>query len=167
MTSISALGLDVGDRRIGIAGCDGTGLLATGLDTLWRRSRTADFAALQDWAQRRRAHYLVVGLPLNMDGSVGFQAKKVKRFAQALGQHLELPVEFVDERLTSVQAEANLRALRRPTRGRDRGAIDREAAAIILQQWLDRRRHERMQPAAAPETELHDSRQKENHQTIN
>ncbi|MEO1131855.1 MAG: Holliday junction resolvase RuvX [Cyanobacteria bacterium J06639_1] len=156
MTAISALGLDVGDRRIGIAGCDGTGLLATGLDTLWRRSRSEDFAVLQDWATRRRANYLVVGLPLNMDGSVGFQAKKVKRFAKALGQHLDLPVEFVDERLTSVQAEANLRALKMSTR--DRGAIDREAAAIILQQWLDRRRREFQKQRHASETELHDLR---------
>ncbi|MEM6447081.1 MAG: Holliday junction resolvase RuvX [Cyanobacteria bacterium J06642_2] len=140
MVSISALGLDVGDRRIGIAGCDGTGLIATGLDTLERRSRAADFAALQDWVERRQARCLVVGLPLNMDGSAGYQAKKVRRFAQALGQYLDLPIEFVDERLTSVQAEANLRRAGIATQGRNRGAIDREAAAIVLQQWLDRRR---------------------------
>lgn len=156
MVSISALGLDVGDRRIGIAGCDGTGLLATGLDTLWRRSRAEDFAAIQIWVERRQACCLVVGLPFNMDGSLGFQAKKVQRFARALGQYLDLPVEYEDERLTSFQAEARLRAAK--VSSRDRGAIDREAAAIILQQWLDRHRRTVKNPETS-ETEVHDSRQ--------
>jgi putative Holliday junction resolvase len=136
---ISALGLDVGKRRMGVAGCDGTGLIATGLTVIERTSWQADVARLQELVQERAVKVLVVGLPYEMDGSLGFQAKQVQKYAQRLGKALQLPVEYVDERLTSVEAEEQLKAQKRFCR-HDKGAIDRQAAAIILQQWLDSRR---------------------------
>lgn len=136
---ISALGLDVGRKRIGVAGCDGTGLIATGLMTLERRSFVEDMDQLRAIAQERQAQLLVIGLPYSMDGSLGSQARQVQKFAQRASQALQLPVEFVDERLTSVQAEQLLLAENRSP-SRNKGLIDRKAAAIILQQWLDERR---------------------------
>ncbi|NJN85743.1 MAG: Holliday junction resolvase RuvX [Leptolyngbyaceae cyanobacterium SL_7_1] len=142
---ISALGLDVGRKRIGVAGCDGTGLIATGLTTIERRSFVADVAHLQQLVKERNVQVLVIGLPYTMSGEVGFQAKQVQRFAARLSQALGLPVEFVDERLTSVQAEQLLLAERRsPSRHRE--LIDRKAAAIILQRWLDDQRYQRQNP---------------------
>ncbi|MGJ3250710.1 MAG: Holliday junction resolvase RuvX [Elainellaceae cyanobacterium] len=136
---ISALGLDVGKKRIGVAGCDGTGLIAIGLTTIERRSFRQDVSHLQDLVRQRGVQVLVIGLPYTMDGKLGFQARQVQKFAQRLSSALELPVEYVDERLTSFQAEQFLHAERRSP-SRNKGLIDRKAAAIILQQWLDTRR---------------------------
>ncbi|NJR65735.1 MAG: Holliday junction resolvase RuvX [Leptolyngbyaceae cyanobacterium CRU_2_3] len=136
---ISALGLDVGTKRIGVAGCDGTGLIATGLTTIERRSFAQDVDQLSHWVEQRQVQVLVVGLPYRMDGSIGFQAQQVQKFAKRLSHALQLPVEYVDERLTSVQAEQLLCAENRAP-SRHKGLIDRKAAAIILQQWLDERR---------------------------
>ncbi|KGF71462.1 Holliday junction resolvase [Neosynechococcus sphagnicola sy1] len=139
MSIISALGLDVGRKRIGIAGCDGTGLIATGLTTLERTSFASDVEQLRCWVQERHVQVLVVGLPYCMNGDLGFQARQVQKFAQGLSRALQLPVEYVDERLTSVEAESLLRAAHLSP-SRNRGLIDRTAAALILQQWLDDRR---------------------------
>ncbi len=136
---ISALGLDVGRKRIGVAGCDRTGLIATGLTTIERQSFNSDVAQLQFIIQEREVQVLVVGLPYSMNGSLGFQAKHVQKFAQRLSNALQMPVEYVDERLTSFQAEQLLQAENRSP-SRHKGLIDRKAAALILQQWLDERR---------------------------
>jgi putative Holliday junction resolvase len=140
MSRISALGLDIGKKRIGVAGCDGLGLLATELDTIERTSFKKDIECLRYWVQEREAEILVIGLPYSMDGSLGFQAKQVQKFAQRLSKALELPLEYVDERLTSVEAETQLKTDRRFSPRHDKGLIDRRAAKIILQQWLDQRR---------------------------
>lgn len=139
MQRISALGLDVGSKRIGVAGCDGLGLLATGLTTIERTSFEQDVQKLREWVEHRQAQLLVVGLPYSMDGTLGTQAKRVQNFANRLSKALQLPVEYVDERLTSVEAEELIKAQKR-SHFRDKGLIDRKAAAIILQQWLDARR---------------------------
>ena len=139
MEKISALGLDVGKKRLGVAGCDGTGLIATGLTTIERTSFREDVAKLQSIIEEREVQVLVVGLPYSMDGSLGPQAEKVQKFAQRLSEALNLPIEYVDERLTSVEAEAQLKSSKRFS-SRNKGLIDRRAAAIILQQWLDQRR---------------------------
>lgn len=139
MRRISAIGLDVGKKRIGVAGCDGTGLIATGLTTIYRTSFGGDIEQLQQLIHQRQAQVLVVGLPYNMDGSLGFQAKQVQKFTCRISQTLQLPVEYVDERLTSIEATAQLKAQKRFSTW-DRGAVDRQAACIILQQWLDCRR---------------------------
>lgn len=139
MTRISALGLDVGRKRVGVAGCDGTGLIAVGLMTLVRSSFTQDVEQLRSLVQERQVQVLVVGLPYSMNGELGFQAKQVQKYARRLAQALELPVEYVDERLTSFQAEEMLKAENRSP-SRHKALIDRKAAALILQQWLDQRR---------------------------
>ncbi len=139
MERVSALGLDVGKKRMGVAGCDGTGLIATGLTTIYRTSFTEDLKQLQEIIKERDIKILVVGLPYNLDGTIGFQAKKVQKFAEKISRILQLPIEYVDERLTSVEASTQLKAQKRFS-SRDKGAIDCRAAAIILQQWLDMRR---------------------------
>ncbi|NJO52671.1 MAG: Holliday junction resolvase RuvX [Leptolyngbyaceae cyanobacterium RM2_2_4] len=139
---ISALGLDVGKKRIGVAGCDRTGLIATGLTTIERRSFLQDVEQLRYIIQEREVQVLVVGLPYTMDGSLGFQAKQVQKFASRLSTALQLPIEYVDERLTSFEAEQALLAENRSP-SRNKALIDRKAAAIILQQWLDARRKQR------------------------
>ncbi|HEY9632144.1 MAG TPA: Holliday junction resolvase RuvX [Coleofasciculaceae cyanobacterium] len=139
MQKISALGLDVGSKRIGVAGCDGTGLIATGLTTIERTSFDQDVAQLRELVEYRQVQVLVVGLPYTMNGTIGTQALKVQKFARRLAAALQLPVEYVDERLTSYEAEELLKAQKRSP-SRNKGLIDRKAAAIILQQWLDIRR---------------------------
>lgn len=135
---ISALGLDIGKRRVGVAGCDGLGLLATPITTIERQSFAQDVEKFRQIVEERKVLLLVVGLPYSMDGSLGFQAEYVQNFAQRLGEALNLPIEYVDERLTSVEAEEQLKTKKRFS-SRDKGLIDRQAAAIILQQWLDQR----------------------------
>jgi len=139
MQKISALGLDVGSKRIGVAGCDGTGLIASGLTTIERTSFDRDVAQLRELVELRQVQVLVVGVPYSMDGTLGFQARKVQKFAARLAEALQLPVEYVDERLTSFEAEEQLKAEKRSP-SRNKALIDRKAAAIILQQWLDDRR---------------------------
>ena len=136
---ISALGLDIGSKRIGVAGCDRTGLIATGLTTIDNKSFVYVTEQLSRIAHQREATLLVVGLPYTMDGNLGHQARRVQKFTKRLAKALSLPVTYVDERLTSVEAKQQLHAERRPT-DQDKGLIDRRAAAIILQQWLDRPR---------------------------
>ncbi len=139
MKKISALGLDVGKKRLGVAGCDGTGLIATGLTTINRTSWRQDLEQLQSIIQEREVEILIIGLPYSLDGTIGAQAKQVQKFAGQLQRVLNLPIEFVDERLTSVEATEQLKAQKRFS-SRNKGEIDRRAAAIILQQWLDTRR---------------------------
>jgi putative Holliday junction resolvase len=136
---ISALALDVGSKRIGLAGCDGTGLIATGITTIERRSFREDVEQIQQIVNQRQVQILIVGLPYTMDGSLGFQARQVQKFTNKLVQALQLPWEYVDERLTSYQAEQLIIAENRSP-SRHKGLIDRKAAALILQQWLDTRR---------------------------
>ena len=81
----------------------------------------------------------MVGLPYSLDGTIGLQAKQVEKYARRMAAALQLPLEYVDERLTSVEAEEQLKAQKRFST-RDKGAIDRRAATIILQRWLDDRR---------------------------
>lgn len=136
---MSALGLDFGRKRIGVAGCDGTGLIATGITTIERTSFDRDVAQIRHLVHERQVQILVIGLPYSMDGSLGFQARQVQKFAKRLGKALNLPVEYMDERLTSFQAEQMLIAENRSP-SRHKGLIDRKAACLILQQWLDSKR---------------------------
>ena len=138
---ISALGLDVGSKRIGIAGCDRTGLIASGITTVHRTSFERDVAQIKQIIQEREVEILVVGLPYSMDGSLGFQARHVQKFTKRITAILKLPVEYVDERLTSYQAEQMIIA-QKLSPSRNKGLIDRKAAALILQQWLDIRRQQ-------------------------
>ena len=126
------LGLDIGDRRIGVALSDTLGILATPLIIIDRKDERQDIEAIIDIINQNQVRQIVVGLPRSMDGSVGRQAEKVKDFVQSLSCHTEIPVEFRDERLTTVSAKRLMRA-GKSKQTRD----DAVAAAIILQGYLD------------------------------
>nr|MDJ0554605.1 Holliday junction resolvase RuvX [Microcoleaceae cyanobacterium MO_207.B10] len=115
------------------------GLIATGITTIRRTSFQQDIDKLQILVEEREVQVLVVGLPYSMNGSLGFQAREVQKYAQRLSKALALPLEYIDERLTSVQAEEMLKASR-ISPGQNKELIDRKAASLILQQWLDERR---------------------------
>ncbi len=143
------LGVDLGERRVGIALADGDGAPARPLTTLRRASRRdADVEAIQALVRSHDVGELVVGLPLEASGDEGPQAQLTRTWADALAADLRLPVTFRDERLTSHLAEDRLGPMPRgrsggpPTKAqRDayRARVDREAAAIILQDELDAR----------------------------
>jgi putative holliday junction resolvase len=135
---VAALGLDVGGKRIGVAGCDGLGLIATGITTIWRSSFQADIAELMQIITDRQVKILVLGLPYKMDGSIGSQAKQVQKFARRVAAVIDLPIEYVDERLTSYAAEQMMIDAKISV-SQNKATIDRIAAAVILQQWLDAR----------------------------
>ncbi|MDB9311625.1 Holliday junction resolvase RuvX [Spirulina sp. CS-785/01] len=139
MIKLSALGLDIGRKRIGVAGCDGLGLFATGLMTLRRKSFQEDVRRFQEIVTEREVTVLVVGLPYSMSGDIGYQAKQVQKYARRLSSALNLSLEFMDERLTSVAAQELMKADKISV-SQNKALIDRKAAAIILQQWLDARR---------------------------
>jgi putative Holliday junction resolvase len=135
----AALGLDVGRKRIGVAGCDRLGISVHGITTIIRKSWEDDMAELRSLIIERNIDTLVVGLPYNMDGSLGYQAKQVQKFANGVTKQFGIAVEFVDERLTSYEAEEMMRSQGISTR-ENKAMIDRKAAAIILQQWLSLKR---------------------------
>jgi putative Holliday junction resolvase len=129
------LALDFGDRRIGVAVSDPTGLLATPVEVYWRRAVKADIEYLSSLAEEYEAHAVIIGLPVNMNGTEGPQAAKTREFAEALGHRL--PVLLWDERLSTVEAE---RRMAETGRRKKRGAVvrsDAEAAAVILETYLD------------------------------
>lgn len=127
--------LDVGDARIGVAISDELGLTTRGIGVVRRVGGVRDLQAiarlLAPWSPER----VVVGLPLNMDGSEGAQAAKVRRFAARVTEHLGVPVDFWDERLTTVEAHEVMRATG-VRRRRRRGLVDQIAAAGILRSYL-------------------------------
>ena len=132
------MGLDYGERRIGVALSDPLGITAQPLRTLERVTLAADLEGLATLARHHAVERFVVGLPLALDGSRGVRVRKTEEFADRLKRATGLPVEAWDERLTSVQAE---RALLEAdlSRKRRREVIDTTAAVLILQGWLDAR----------------------------
>ncbi|MBA7712396.1 putative pre-16S rRNA nuclease [subsurface metagenome] len=131
-----SLGLDIGDKRIGVALSDPDGLLASPLTIINRREETADIKAITDIISQHQVGQIIVGLPRSMDGSLGHQANKVQDFTQKLCRHTEVPVEFRDERLTTVLAKRLMRAAK-TKKSREKAQDDAIAAAIILQGYLD------------------------------
>lgn len=138
MKRVAALGLDIGSKRIGVAGCDGLGLLTTEITTIERRSFPQDVEQLRQIVQEREVEILVVGLPYAPDGTLGKQARTIQKLAQRYSGALNLSVEYTNEQLTSFAAEEALKA-QNISPSRNKARIDRKAAAIILQQWLDER----------------------------
>jgi putative Holliday junction resolvase len=136
------LGIDAGERRIGVALSDELRLLASPLTVLDRRKGLAPVLdTLLDLAQRQDVTHVIVGLPLNEDGSHGRQAKRAAEFGRIAERVLNLPVTLWDERLSTQEAEAIVREQRRSTRKvRERGQMDAVAAAVILQGFLDAQR---------------------------
>jgi putative Holliday junction resolvase len=138
------LGLDVGERRIGVAVSDPDGRMAFPLVTHERRGGD-DAAALLDVARREEAGRIVVGLPLSLDGTHGPQAEEAAQFAERLKRTGDLEVVLWDERLSSLEADHHLRAAGK--RGKDAKARrDAIAASIILQSYLDSRRDGALPP---------------------
>ncbi len=133
------LGLDVGTKTIGVAASDALGLTAQTVTTLRRTSLKADLAALKELVREYEVERFVVGLPLNMDGTEGPRAEATRRFVEALSQALGLPVEWWDERLSTVAAQRTLLEADL-SRAKRREVIDQMAAQFILQGWLDSRR---------------------------
>jgi putative Holliday junction resolvase len=131
------LGIDYGDRRIGLSFGDELGV-ATPLPAITAAEDTKRRAALAAVVRERRISELVIGHPLNMDDSVGPKAKQIERVAAELQKEFGLPVHLVDERLTSYEAESTIaKAKRRDIRAS--GIIDSRAATLILQDYLDQR----------------------------
>jgi putative Holliday junction resolvase len=129
--------LDVGEARIGVAVSDELGITAQGIGTVRRVGGHRDLEALAGLLRPYAPGRLVVGLPLNMDGSEGPQVARVRAFAQQAATHLGVPLDFWDERLTTVAAERVLLEADM-SRRRRREVVDKVAASLILQGWLAR-----------------------------
>ena len=129
------LALDVGDRRVGVAVCDERGTLTRPLTVFERGARAEDQARVIRLLEEQRAVGLLVGYPLNDDGTAGPQAQQTARYAQRLAAVVPVPVMLWDERLSTFEAEEHLRAMGR--RRRDAPGVDAVAAAIILQSYLN------------------------------
>jgi putative Holliday junction resolvase len=136
------LGIDAGERRVGVALSDELRLLASPLTVLDRAYGLAPVLdALAEVARSQDVAHLVVGLPLNSDGSAGRQARRAQDFARTAERVIGLPVELWDERLSTREAEAIARAQGRNMRKlRQSGQLDAIAAAVILQDYLDHSR---------------------------
>ena len=132
------LGLDVGSRRIGLAISDPLGITAQGLETLQRRNKRQDLAALEHLIHAYAVREIVVGLPLRMSGAEGTQSEKMQAFADDLRKRFRLPVHLWDERLTSAEANRLLRETELSIEKRAK-AVDRMAAVLILQAWMEKR----------------------------
>lgn len=158
---MSILGIDLGERRIGLAIADDDGLSARPLATVNRARSLApadDAGTLARFVAEQRVSELVVGLPLDANGDHGRMAEAATTWARAVAERLALPVTLRDERLTSHLAELRLGPMPRGRGGgppskmqrdRYRERVDREAAAIILQDELDARREARLEPKRA------------------
>jgi len=131
------IGLDLGTKTIGVAVSDPDRKLATAVETIARKTFTADAKRLLALAAERSAVGFVLGLPLNMDGSEGPRAQSTRAFARNLGKLTELPIALWDERLSTVAVERDLIAAD-VSRKKRAAVIDQHAAAFILQGALDR-----------------------------
>ena len=134
------MGLDVGDKTIGVAVSDLMGLTAQGVKTVKRVGKKKDIEALKEIIKERQVNKIVSGLPKNMNGTLGPQGEKVINFCELLEEETGIKIEYWDERLSTVAAERTLIQgnVRRENR---KGVIDMVAAVIILQGYLDRQRN--------------------------
>lgn len=136
------LGLDIGDARTGVAISDELGVAAHPLCTIQRKSRKAVLAELRELVVAHNVERIVVGLPLQLDGETGTQAKKVKQFAERLAQQVNLPIVFWDESFTTVEAAQILRGTKKRRKKRKQ-VIDQVAAVLILEGYLEELRSSR------------------------
>ena len=131
------MALDVGSRTIGIACSDALLMTAQGIETIRRTSLENDFNRLREMISEYEVHELVVGMPKNMNGTKGERAEKTEEFVEKMKAVIDLPVTFWDERLSTVMAERQLIAAD-VSRKKRKGVIDKMAAVVILQGYLDR-----------------------------
>lgn len=134
------MALDVGDRRIGVAISDPTGLIASPLAILHRRREQEDLQTIAQLVSEHSVERIVIGLPTTLRGELGPQAQRVMRFGEHLERAVAVPVVYWDERHSTVEAEEIVRARGRPGRRDKRTAVDDVAAAVILQSYLDAHR---------------------------
>ena len=134
------MGLDIGDKTIGVSVSDIMGLTAQGVTTIKRIGKKKDIEAIKKIIEEKQVNKIVSGLPKNMNGTVGPQGEKVQKFCELLKAETNLPIEFWDERLSTVAAERSLIEgnVRRENRKK---VIDMLAAVIILQGYLDLQRN--------------------------
>jgi putative holliday junction resolvase len=135
------LGMDVGSRRIGLAVSDPLGITAQGIETLQRKNKKSDFYQLHRLIREYEIREIVVGLPLRMSGAEGIQSEKMQAFAEELRKKFNLPIHLWDERLTSAEANRLLRETDLSIEKRGK-AVDRLAAILILQSWMESRRRQ-------------------------
>jgi putative Holliday junction resolvase len=128
--------LDVSTTRIGVAVCDRSINAVHPISTIVRSTLDRDLAQLRELLIPRAVDKVIVGLPINMDGSEGPAARRMRSFAARLGQALAIPIELHDERLTTFEARDRMRDLP-ATRSRRRKSMDSIAAALILEAWLE------------------------------
>jgi putative Holliday junction resolvase len=131
--TMRSLGLDIGDKRIGVALSDPHGILASPYTIIHRKHEPEDIEALVGIIHQQEVARVIVGLPRSMDGSLGEQAEKVKVFTEKLAAKIEVPVEFRDERLSTVSARRLMKEAKVNSTKHD----DAMAAALILQSYLD------------------------------
>lgn len=131
------MALDVGSRTIGIACSDALLMTAQGIETIRRTSLENDFNRLRELISEYEVHELVVGMPKNMNGTKGERAEKTEEFVEKMKAVIDLPVTFWDERLSTVMAERQLIAAD-VSRKKRKVVIDKMAAVVILQGYLDR-----------------------------
>ena len=132
------LGLDVGSKTIGVAITDPLGITAQGLETLRRKNKRLDFEQLARLVRSYEVSEIVVGYPLRLSGVEGRQSEQMQLFAEELRKKFGLPVHLWDERLTSREANRILREAELSIKKR-REAVDRLAAVLILQSWMQAR----------------------------
>jgi putative Holliday junction resolvase len=130
------LALDVGSKRIGVAVSDPLGITAQGLETIQRQNKRRDLEALGRLLQQYEVREIVVGLPLRLSGAEGTQSEKMRRFASGLEAHFGITVHLWDERWTSTEANRLLREAELSIEKRSK-AVDRLAAVLILQSWME------------------------------
>jgi len=133
--------IDFGRRRLGIAAADPYGIVAYPAGVIQRHSLKRDLAALSARLKELEASRIIVGLPLNMDGTAGPAARAAEQFAQHLRAATGLEVELHDERLSTFEAEERLKTTSK--RGRRRAMVDAVAAVVILESWLEAQRYPR------------------------
>jgi putative holliday junction resolvase len=136
---VTVLGVDLGSKRIGLAISDEGERIALPAGVLESRGRKADVEALRRLAAERGVSRVVVGLPLHMSGRAGPEAEAARAFARALAESSALPVETLDERWSTVEAERTLRETGRSGRKRRSGEADTLAATLLLRTYLERR----------------------------
>jgi putative holliday junction resolvase len=137
---VRVLGIDLGFRRVGVAVSDPGGVLATPYEVILRSGDPArDHQRIIEIATEVGAERIVVGLPLSLDGSVGPAAAAALAEVEQLGATTDLPIDTYDERFTTVTADRNLKEQKMRADARRR-VVDKAAAAVMLQSWLDGRR---------------------------
>ena len=135
-----ALGLDIGDRRIGVALSDPLGILASPLLVFEHKDDDTDIEFILSLVKKHQVEQIIVGLPQSMNGSIGPQAEKVKAFTEKLKKKSPVRVDFRDERLTTVTARRMLEESSTRKPGKKQKVYDAAAAAVILQSYLNEAR---------------------------